>query len=109
VLLFCGFGLSYVKDALALLQSRYNERFEFVKGVRSTQIHLFLVKGGLWSLAWTFIPKHFEEAGLSISVDGAARLVLIWLGGDNPDAWRRLDTSIRSAIKRVEEKLGGHI
>lgn len=101
--------MSHVKDALALLQSRYNERFEFVKGVRSTQIHLFLVKGGLWSLAWTFIPKHFEEAGLSISVEGAAELVLIWLGGGNPDSERRLDASIRSAIKRVEEKLEGRI
>jgi len=101
------FGLSRVEDALALLRSRYNERFEFVEGVRSTQIHLFLVKGGLWSLAWTFIPKHFEEAGLSIGVDGAARLVLIWLGGGNTDTGRRLDASIRSAIKRVEEKLGG--
>ncbi|MEM0121051.1 MAG: hypothetical protein QW514_05335 [Thermoprotei archaeon] len=96
--------MGYTEDALRLLGERYHERFEFVRGVRVGQIHLFLVKGGLWSLAWTFIPKHFEEFGLNVGIDEAARLVLAWLGDDGLSG-QRLDASINEAIKRVEERL----
>lgn len=94
-----------VEECLEFLASRYHERFEFVRGVRPGQVHLFLVKNGLWSLAWTFIPKHFEDEGLGVGVEQAARLVLEWLG-EGSEMGVRLDSSIRAAIARVERRSG---
>lgn len=95
-----------LEECVDFLSSKYGERFEFVWGVRHGQIHLFVVKNGLWSLAWTFVPKHFEEEGLGVGLDEAAALVLRWLGG-GLDMGGRLDASIRAAIRRVEQRFFG--
>ncbi len=96
-----------VGEALRQLQDTYGEEFRFTLGSKGTRVHLFLVKGGLWSLAWTFIPKHFEEEGLGVGLSQAARLVLHWLNNPGSTEFQRLDHSVRGARLRLEKKLRG--
>jgi hypothetical protein len=93
-----------VQSALKALRLRFNEEFELVQGTRKTQSHLFLVKRGLWSLVWTFIPKQLEERAAKPGLKGAAQLIVEALNGGNPEFAKKLEECVASARQRIDEK-----
>ncbi|MHB1868461.1 MAG: hypothetical protein ACYCPP_05890 [Nitrososphaerales archaeon] len=94
--------MSSKEPALNLLRERYSETFALTKG-NEKQVHLFLVKVGMWSLVWTFTPRDVnreEEIGL----DEVLQRIESTLKGGSPEFLARLDASVQKAKDRIKNK-----
>lgn len=102
--LFSGRGapalISTKEPALRLLRERYSEVFALSKGT-GKRIHLFVIKYGLWSLAWTFTTR---ELGQEPVVDAALRFLEAALSGGDTEFMQKLDSSVARVKVRIESK-----
>jgi hypothetical protein len=94
-----------VQNAVKALKLRFSEEFEFVKAAQKRPVYLFLVKHGLWSLVWSFIPKQLEELSTKRDLEGAAHLVIGALNGKNPEFARKLEKCVELAKHRIETRV----
>lgn len=110
--LFSGRGspafMSSKEPAIRLLKERYSESFAFTFGTREKQVHLFLIKLGLWSLVLTFTPRDLEYIDAKtekIEIDDALRIIEDSLSGRNPAMTERLDASVKKSLERIKKRL----
>ncbi|MDG6906158.1 MAG: hypothetical protein JRN20_10280 [Nitrososphaerota archaeon] len=105
-LLFSGHGspalMSLSEPAFELLHERYHETFAITHN-RQDQVHLFLIKVGLWSLVWTFTPRDFGSDKIEIS-DVLERLEVI-MKSDNREFLSKLDAAVSGASERIKKKI----
>ncbi len=111
--LFSGRGspafMSPKEPAIMLLRERYSESFAFTGGSRENQVHLFLIKLGLWSLVLTLTPRDLEYIQPDVSkieMPDALRIVEDALTGKNTVVAERLDASVKKSLERIKQKLG---
>jgi len=104
--LFSGRGspalMSSKEPALRLLKERYSETFA-VTQANERQIHLFLVKIGMWSLVWTFTPRDVNKED-EIGIDDTLQRIERTLKGGDPEFLARLDASVLKAKDRIKNK-----
>ncbi len=93
--------MSPKEPAIRALRERYNETFALTYGSEG-RIHLFLIKFGMWSLAYTFA---FKDSGRDKLMPLALESIQSALAGDNKDLALRLDKGITGAEKRIESKM----
>ena len=109
--LFSGRGspafMSPSEPAIALLRERYKESFAFVNGTEH-RVHLFVIKVGLWSLAWTFVFNEIEETKKYAMLKAALDKTTDALSGKDPVFLKDLDTSIGNALERTRRMLEKH-
>jgi hypothetical protein len=110
--LFSGRGspafMSPKEPAIRLLKERYSESFAFTGGSRENQVHLFLIKLGLWSLVLTLTPrdlKYIKPDVRDIEMPDALRVIEDALSGKNPIVAERLDESVKKSLERIKKKL----
>jgi hypothetical protein len=110
--LFSGRGspafMSPKEPAIRLLKERYSESFAFTGGSRENQVHLFLIKLGLWSLVLTLTPrdlKYIKPDVREIEMPDALRVIEDALSGKNPIVAERLDESVKKSLERIKKKL----
>jgi hypothetical protein len=103
--LFSGRGspafMSLKEPALKLLHERYSESFALTR-VNEKQVHLFLVKVGLWSLVWTFVPR--DVGTDNIQIDQALLFIENAMKKENPFV-AKLDSSVAKAKERIGKKI----
>jgi hypothetical protein len=100
--------MSTKEPAIRLLKERYSESFAFTVGARQNQVHLFMIKLGLWSLVMTFTPRHLSDAaapGGKIEIEDVMLLVEKALSGDNSALADKLDSAVKGAEARIASKL----
>jgi len=108
--LFSGRGspalLSSKEPAIRLLKEKYSETFAFTEGLKEKgQVHLFLVKYGLWALVYTFTPRDYSASEGNSSVRKTLNFVEDVLGR-NTDFSALLDSAVKKAVERIEERSG---
>lgn len=86
------------------LQRVYGDRFEVLNGPRPGQVNLFLIRHGLWSLVYTFIPKDFQDGTSSDMVADACRLIDSALNSRNPEFSQKLTTLYLKAKARIDAR-----
>jgi hypothetical protein len=109
--LFSGAGapalMSTKETALRLLRERYSESFALVPGFRANQVHLFLVKFGLWALVLTLTPRDYARFESSSEIGKAlAYFENVFAGGDGQgqESLGRLDAAVSRAKERISRK-----
>jgi len=93
--------MSLKEPALRLLRERYSETFAITMSREKKQIHLFLIKFGLWSLVRTFVPKDVEADEIEIS----AVLDLLENALNESNSERSLLVSLDSSVKAARERI----
>jgi hypothetical protein len=94
--------MSLKEPALRLLRERFSETFALTKG-NENQIHLFLIKYGMWALVRTLVPKdiHSQKIGMSealillenaLNESGTEELLLASLDASVDRARARIET-----------------
>jgi hypothetical protein len=105
-LLFSGRGspafMSLNEPALKLLHERYSETFAITHN-NENQVHLFLIKVGLWSLVWTFTPRDF--ASEKIEIPQVLDMIEETLEGGNSDFQKSLDAAVVRANDRMRRRI----
>ena len=103
--LFSGRGypalISLKEPAIRMLRERYSESFAIIKGAER-QVHLFMVKVGLWSLVWTFTPRYLNLVSKTMEISDVLEFLEISLRGGTTDFTKKLDTSVARARERIE-------
>ena len=84
---------------MRLLKERYSESFAVTQR-NEKQIHLFLVKIGMWSLVWTFTPRDLNKED-EIGIDDVLHHMEHTLTGQNPEFLAKLDASVQKAKDRI--------
>ncbi len=92
---------------LALLEKTFGDKFELAGGTRPNQVYLFLVRRGLWSLVYTFIPKDFKGAseGDVDMMTNACMLLYLALNKGDPEFLGKLTKLYLRAKDRIDSKL----
>ena len=83
--------LSLNEPALRLLHERYSESFAITRN-KENQVHLFLIKVGLWSLVWTFTSKDFGSD--KIEVSNVLDRIESTMKNEDPEFLAKLDPSV---------------
>lgn len=103
--LFSGRGspafLSPKEPAIKLLKERYSESFALTNG-KENQVHLFLIKVGLWSLVYTFTPRDVSSEKIDIPT------VLLFLENSivaGSSFVSKLDSAVSKACERIRQKI----
>lgn len=111
--IFAGRGspalMSVKEPAIRLLKERYSESFAVVPGLNKTQIHLFLVKLGMWSLVWTFTPRDIgkEEETNPVPAFGISQVLAMIeeaMKGKDPALLEKVNKSVDAAIARIRSR-----
>lgn len=103
--------MSMKEPAIRMLKERYSESFALTVGPQKKQIHLFLIKLGLWSLVWTFASKNNNTTLVSdgkeatFGIDEALLIIESAMKGENQEMQRKLDDSVSRALERMKSKL----
>lgn len=93
--------MSPKEPAIKLLRQRYSESFALTSG-KERQVHLFMIKVGLWSLVYTFTPRDVS----SDSIDIGAVLSLIEKSITSESQFvLKLDNSVERARDRIKNKV----
>lgn len=95
--------MSNKEPAIRGLRQRYSESFAITKG-NGQRIHLFLIKFGMWSLVWTFVPRDFAQFNEIATVEQALKLIEDAVGGGNSLFLSKLDRAVTNAKNRIEKK-----
>ena len=105
--LFSGRGspalMSLKEPALRLLRERYSETFAITRG-NEKQVHLFLIKIGMWSLVWTFTPRDIPDKQDYIGIDDVLQSIEATLKGGNPEFSGKLDAAVSKAKDRIKKR-----
>jgi hypothetical protein len=107
--LFSGRGspafMSLKEPAVKMLRQRYSESFAFTEGSRQGQVHLFLIKFGMWALVWTFSPKdRGSRSDSKFLIGDALQIVESIMKGENISLQERLDKAVSQAQQRIQSK-----
>jgi hypothetical protein len=103
--------MSPKEPAIRMLRDRYSESFALTQGQREGQVHLFLIKLGMWALVWTFTPKDFlSERALSsdekkFGMKEVLKLIESAMNGTNSVFEQKLDDSVSKALERMRFKI----
>ena len=98
--------LSLKEPAIRKLNERYSNSFAIAPGKINSQVHLFLVKVGMWALVYTFTPRDTNES-LSeerLRIDSVLRLIEDAMDGRDKNLLERLDKSVSRALSRISVK-----
>lgn len=93
--------MSPSEPAIKLLRERYSETFALTEG-KENQVHLFLIKVGLWSLVWTFTPKDTDSDQMKLQ--DALAFIETSIITKSPFL-AMLDETIVRARERIENKV----
>ena len=114
--LFAGRGapalMSTKEPAIRMLKERYSESFAVTQGARKGQVHLFLIKLGMWALVWTFTAKDVSAKSSSsvevkFDIQDALKAIESGLSGGNVDYQQKLDHAVSKALQRIRSKING--
>jgi len=104
--LFSGRGspalMSSKEPALNLLRERYSDTFALTRH-NDKQVHLFLIKVGLWSLVWTFTPRDFGSD--AVEIWQVLDRVENTLKNGDPEFLAKLDAAVAKANERIKNKV----
>ncbi len=111
--LFSGRGapalMSVKEAAIRMLKERYSESFALTKGSREGQVHLFLVKLGMWALVLTFTPRDLriqpEAQNIEFGMTGVLNLIELALNGKDEALREKLDRGVQRALERIQMKI----
>jgi hypothetical protein len=111
--LFSGRGapalMSTKEPAIRMLKERYSESFALTQGHRNAQVHLFLIKLGMWALVWTFTPrdleKRLDEKEKNFGIAETLPIIEAAISGKDPAMQEKLDKAISRSLERIESKL----
>lgn len=92
--------MSLNEPALKMLHERYKETFAITQR-NEKQVHLFLIKIGLWSLVWTFTPR--DSGSDKIEIRFVLDLLERTLKGES-EFLSKLDASVVRANGRIGKK-----
>ncbi len=93
--------MSSKEPAIKLLKERYSESFALTKG-KENQVHLFLIKVGLWSLVYTFTPRDVSSETIDIPS------VLSFLENSiitSSEFVSKLDSAVAKSSERIRQKV----
>jgi hypothetical protein len=93
--------MSLKEPALRLLRERYSETFAITVNREKKQVHLFLIKFGLWSLVRTFVPKDLVSEEIEIS----GVLGLLENALNESDSGKSLLVSLDNSVKAAKERI----
>lgn len=112
--MFAGRGspalMSPNEPAIHYLRDRYSESFALVPGLKQNQVHLFLIRIGLWALVWTFSPKDFtkgentEDTPHTFSISLILDKIVEARDGKNNALLEKLDRGVKSAQERIRTR-----
>jgi hypothetical protein len=100
--------LSLKEPSIRMLKERFSETFAITRGKNGNQIHLFIIKAGMWALVWTFTPREFSDSGdISAEFGLGPVLVLIEdaLSGRNERMLQKIDRAVHNALERISAKI----
>ncbi len=104
--LFSGRGspalMSSKEPALNLLREKYSDTFALTRN-NDRQVHLFMIKVGLWSLVWTFTPRDFGSDTVEIG-QVLDRIEKTLKNGDS-EFLAKLDAAVAKANERIKNKV----
>ena len=112
--LFAGRGapalMSTKEPAIRMLKERYSESFAITQGAREGQVHLFLIKLGMWALVWTFTAKDVSTESrpsveVKFDIQDALKAIESALSGGNLDFQQKLDHAVSNALQRIRSKI----
>ena len=95
--------MSPSEPAFKLLKSRYSETFALTLG-DSGRVHLFIIKVGMWALAWTFAFGEIPEAKRSEKIDAALKRIEDALSGSDAPLLEKLDSAVMAARERIRKR-----
>jgi hypothetical protein len=96
--------MSPKEPAIRALREKYHESFAFTESKnRPPQVHIFLIRLGLWSLVLTLTPR--DVGSDEIRIGDALDLVAGALSGRNPELEAKLDLGVRKSLERIGEKV----
>lgn len=99
--------MSLKEPALRMLKERYSESFALTQGIKQSQIHLFMIKTGMWALVWTFTPKDSPEPSIDrgkFGLDEALHVIEEAMLGKNKGMLEKLDRGVSNALERIRVK-----
>jgi hypothetical protein len=99
--------LSLKEPAIRMLKERYSETFALTRGSNGNQIHLFIIKTGMWALVWTFTPRDVSDSSYKskeFGLDAALFLIEDAMTGRNMVMQEKIDRSVRNACDRIKAK-----
>ena len=107
--IFAGRGapafMSTKEKAIQLLREKYSESFAFTVGSPGKQVHLFLIKLGLWSLVTTLTPRDLAKDSKEIELGDALQVVEDALSGKKSELAERLDRCVELSLERIKTRL----
>jgi hypothetical protein len=111
--LFSGRGppalMSTKEPAINMLKERYRESFAITKGIREGQVHLFLIKQGMWSLVWTFTARDLDRLNFietkRFEIRDALKILESELSKENSIFLKKLDLGVSNALNRIQSKI----
>lgn len=89
------------EPGIRLLRERYSESFALTKG-KDNQIHLFLIRVGLWSLVYTFTPRDLFSD--TIGIPSVLSFLEETFSSDSPFVLK-LDSAVSNARERIKKKV----
>ena len=106
--MFAGRGrpalMSTKEPAIRLLNEKYSESFAVTSGARKNQVHLFLIKLGMWALVWTFTSSDLPvDSTHGIPTSQVLQLIESALTGKDPKMKEKLDRAVSLALLRVKK------
>jgi hypothetical protein len=102
--------MSAKEPAIRMLKERYSESFAIAQGAREGQVHLFLIKLGMWALVWTFTAKDIGAKSSSsekekFAIQDALNAIESALSGTNSQILQKLDNGVSRALLRMRFKI----
>ncbi len=101
--------MSLKEPAIRKLKDRYSESFALTKGSKDPQVHLFMIRLGMWALVWTFTPRDTvtSDSREKFGITEALTIIESALDGNNQTMLQKLDTAVAKAEERIRSKLAG--
>jgi hypothetical protein len=101
--------MSTKEPAINMLKERYRESFAITKGIREGQVHLFLIKQGMWSLVWTFTARDLDRLNFietkRFEIRDALKILESELSKENSIFLKKLDLGVSNALNRIQSKI----
>ncbi|MCL5067600.1 MAG: hypothetical protein M1368_04525 [Thaumarchaeota archaeon] len=96
--------MSLKEPAIRMLRERYAETFALTVGRRQAQIHLFLVKLGMWALVFTFAPQNYKGSSSGFGISQVLEIIELAMSGKDNALKSILDSSVESALARLRSE-----
>ena len=109
--LFSGRGppafMSEKEPAIRMLRQRYSESFALTQGSMQGQVHLFLIKLGMWALVWTFTGRDTGSVSETekFGIEDALQIIESTFKGESDSLQKKLDKAVSQALERIQSKL----